>query len=251
MARLSFLGVDYFADVLPGPYEGYPAGGSGQRQRPRAVPGGGGQHQRPVPHRGCGGRGTWANSTSTPWTSASGRASASSIVRATASGCARYVPSRGRPRSTSTAPACSAAAPTTSPINCTVQHDPRQVPDRRTHDARGEHEHGARLLRGGETGVLRRLRRARHPGVSGLPDAGTDEQLQRSGTALGATGPRHGKPALQPPVDRPVVLRRPAGAEELREGGYGDGGRGEPRGSLSVRPAGSERMGVEADQGQV
>ena len=32
--------------------------------------------------------------------------------------------------------------------------------DRRRHDARGQHEHGARLLRGGKRGVLRRLRRS-------------------------------------------------------------------------------------------
>ena len=109
-----------------------------------------------------------------------------------------------------------------------VPHDPRQVPGRRTHDARGEHEHGARLLRGGEGGVLRRLRRAGHPGLPGLPDAGADEQLQRPGAAVGAAGARHGEPALQPPVRRAVVLRRPAGAEELREGGHGDGGGGTP-----------------------
>ena len=31
------------------------------------------------------------------------------------------------------------------------------------------------------------------------------------------------EPALQPPRHRAVVLRRPAGAQEFREGGHGDG----------------------------
>ena len=52
-------------------------------------------------------------------------------------------------------------------------------------------------------GVLRRLRRAGHPGATRTSRCpGEDEQLQRPGAAVGAAGARHGQPALPSPVDR-------------------------------------------------
>ena len=118
----------------------------------------------------------------------------------------------------------------------------RDKSDRRRHDARGQHEHGARLLRGGKRGVLRRPTSTASWSTRTSP---ADEQLQRP-----AVGAAHATWSISSTITPPSCCgaSAPSRGSGTSEGGHGDGGRGAPRGSLPVRAAGRERVGVEADR---